>query len=521
MNATTLSSRLETTPWSTIWVRGLTQSRLVILLLVLGAVPLLLPTVPPLIDLPNHMSRYAIGLDYATSPYFRQWFDFHWVLVGNLGVDLLVTALAPALGVELATKIVIIATPVITIGGALLVAREVHGRIPLTAAFAAVFAYNWPFNFGFVNFCLAAGMALLAFGLWLRMGRLGQHALRMALFVPIGFAVWVAHAAGWGILGVLIFSWEVMDAQPRVGWVRAIVRAVICCLPLTLPLVPMLFWSAALPKGSLSLFVFDATRKIAIVLLTLRNGNPPIDLGSTFVILGACIAGILRKDLAYDRRLAVVGFVLLLVFIAMPVNLMGSGHADLRIAPYAVMLFPLALRPTAETQFTRWLGIGAIAFFTASMAYHAVSYFQINRMQEHQLEALDHLPIGSRVFALSRVSCAADMAGYRMDHVHRLAVVRRQAFTNGTWPYPASQTLIVHPDMVAGYADESSQLIQQPACLDGKTHTVNGALAAFPHDRYQYLWMLDMPASLRPSRPWLQPVWQNDSTVLYRIVRAG
>ena len=46
-------------------------------------------------------------------------------------------------------------------------------------------------------------LALLAFGLWLRLGRLGKSKLRALLFVPISFIVYFAHTFGWGTLGLL------------------------------------------------------------------------------------------------------------------------------------------------------------------------------------------------------------------------------------------------------------------------------------------------------------------------------
>jgi hypothetical protein len=54
------------------------------------------------------------------------------------------------------------------------VAREVHNRLPPTVAFALPLAFGHPFMFGFVNFALSMAFAFLAFGLWLRLGRLGK-----------------------------------------------------------------------------------------------------------------------------------------------------------------------------------------------------------------------------------------------------------------------------------------------------------------------------------------------------------
>ena len=74
------------------------------------------------------------------------------------------------------------------------------------------------FLFGFLNFTLSMALAFLAFGLWLRLGRLGRTKLRAALFVPLSFILFLTHAFGWGTLGLLAFSAEagaVLAAAPE------------------------------------------------------------------------------------------------------------------------------------------------------------------------------------------------------------------------------------------------------------------------------------------------------------------
>ena len=59
-----------------------------------------------------------------------------------------------------------------------------------------------------LGFALSMALAFLAFGLWLRLGRLGKSRQRALLFVPISFIVYFAHTFGWGMLGLLCFSAE-------------------------------------------------------------------------------------------------------------------------------------------------------------------------------------------------------------------------------------------------------------------------------------------------------------------------
>ena len=95
--------------------------------------------------------RYKVAADLA----LQQWFSLQWLPIGNLGVDLLVVPLAKLAGVELATKLVVMSIPPLTVAGMLWVAREVHNRLPPTVAFALPLAFGHPFMFGFVNFALS------------------------------------------------------------------------------------------------------------------------------------------------------------------------------------------------------------------------------------------------------------------------------------------------------------------------------------------------------------------------------
>src|SRR5689334_5091066 len=110
------------------------ESRWFLALVVLCTMlPLIYPPIPPLIDLFGHMGRYRVELDLHHSPWLRQYFDYHWAAIGNLGVDLLVIPLGKLLGLEPAVKLIVLCIPPLTAAGFLWVAREVHGRIPPTA----------------------------------------------------------------------------------------------------------------------------------------------------------------------------------------------------------------------------------------------------------------------------------------------------------------------------------------------------------------------------------------------------
>src|SRR5689334_21079458 len=212
-----------------------------IVIVLLTMLPLLYPPVPPLVDLLGHMGRYRVELDVAYSPWLQQYYGFRWAAIGNLGVDILMKLLGPVIGLEPAVKLIVLAIPPLTVAGLFWVAREVHGRIPPTTFFALPFVYGQPFLFGFVNYTLAMALALLAFALWLRLGRLHHTKLRAILFVPISVVIFFCHTYGWGALGLLCFSAEAVRQHDKgIGWWKAGLKAILHASVMALPVVIML-----------------------------------------------------------------------------------------------------------------------------------------------------------------------------------------------------------------------------------------------------------------------------------------
>ena len=110
-----------------------------IVIALLVAVPLMLPPILPLADLGGHLGRYAIQLDGERDAQLAQWYTFRWLLIPNLGVDLLVQALGPVIGLEPAVRVIVATAVSLQALGLLLTSRVVHGRITPFAIFALPF----------------------------------------------------------------------------------------------------------------------------------------------------------------------------------------------------------------------------------------------------------------------------------------------------------------------------------------------------------------------------------------------
>lgn len=484
-----------------------------------SALPFLWPDVAPLVDLPGHIGRYRVQLDLAGSPALQQFYAYEWRLIGNLGVDLLVELLAPLIGLEPAVKLIVLIIPPLTAAGLLWVAFEVHGRIPPTALFALPFAYNYPLLFGFANFALAMALALNAFALWLRLGRIGRPRLRLALFVPISGIIWVAHAFGWGTLGVLAFSAELVRQHDRGGsYFRAAFRSGLHCLSMCGPILLMLYWRS--DAGGVTGDWFNWSAKFQWLFMALRDRWMWFDIGALALAVLLLIFAWASPKLSYSRNLAASALFLTLVYFLLPRIIFGSAYADMRLAPYlfAIALIAIRFPPGTSRRFLTAFGVAGMAFFLIRTGATTVSTTLYDQRYDRELAALDHVPRGARMVSFIGRPCVEDWAMSRLLHLPALAIARREAFSNDQWVLAGAQLLSVRYPTGAGFTRDPSQVVTSLRCRHEPWRTINQALATFPRAAFDYVWLIDPPGYDVNLTTGLQPIWRDGTSVLYRVV---
>ena len=495
----------------------------------LAAVPLLWPTVPPLVDLAGHMGRYRVQLEYADQPWLAQWYHFEWQMIGNLGIDLLIEPLAPIFGRELAVKLIVIAIPVLTVTGLLWIAREVQGRIPATALFALPLAYSYPFQFGFVNFALSMALALNLFALWLRMGRLGAVRLRMVLFVPLSCLLWLAHTFGWGVLGVLAFSAELIrqhdirrarGARGLKGWVESAFHAGIGCIPLALPMVLMVLWRSGEHVTGQTGDWFNWRWKINWVTMALRDRWMAFDLASVTVLFLVLLKGVRDERVEYSRNLVLSAAFLAVVYVLLPRIVFGSAYADMRLAPYVLAIALIALRPRRGLSFrgASTLAIVGLLFFVVRIGATTVSYVMYSNDYDRVLTALDHVPPRARLLTfVGRQYCADVWPSSRLEHVAGLALERKLAYANDQWSMAGGQLLTVRYAPAKRFAHDPSEIVTQRRCRGQWWRPIETALKLLPRDAFDYVWLVHPPRYDEALTRGMTPIWRSGRDVLYRI----
>src|SRR5205085_501431 len=482
-------------------------------------IPLIYPAIPPLVDLLGHMGRYRVELDLGRSLYLHDYYNYHWAAIGNLGVDLLMMALGPLIGLEPAVKLVVLLIPPLTVAGFLWVAREVHGRVPPTAYFAIPFAYGHPFMFGFVNFALSMALAFLAFGLWLRLARLGRTRLRLILFVPISLIVFFTHTYGWGALGLLCFSAEAVRQHDRgVGWFRAGVNAALQASVMALPILVMVIWRSETHGGTTGDW-FNWQAKLIWLKAALRDRWQNYDVLSVVAVGLVLVEALRNPRLTFSRNLAFSGLVLTAAFILLPRIIFGSAYADMRLVPYAIAVLLLAIRFRWETvrRFAHALAVLAVIFVAVRLGSNTISLARAANDQNAKLEALNHVPMGARVASFVGLPCGTSWALARNSHLGAMVIVRRQGFSNDQWLMEGLNLLDLKYTAPGYFAADPSNIVRPAGCPDRLHRTIDGSLATMPRDAFDYVWLIDIAPRNANLTEGMQPVWRGPSSILYRL----
>lgn len=492
--------------------KPLGELALIVLLSALAALPAILAPVLPLVDLGGHIARYAVQLDAGRSEVLRNWYSFEWGLLPNLGVDLLVQLLAPVMGLEPAVHLIVGSIPPLMVSGMLLLSRAVHGRIALNALYALPLAISLPYLYGFVNFALAIALALHAMALWIALEH--RPALRTALFVPIGFLIWLCHLVGWAVFCV-VAGVTTLEAGLRggKGLLRTVIATGLMMAPLLLgPIIGALLGNAGGEPVPLFEITNSPSRKIQWVMMALTDNWLGWDAAGVCVILFVIYLGLRTPAFVRHRGLLLAALAMLALYLLMPDTIMGSRYADMRLAPVILALLVLAAAPAPDAgkRVTGWLLIGAAVFGLARLSSNTISMASSGRQFAETLTAIEAAPRGVNLVSLYMDECEKWNLD-RRRHIMGYGLVRRHLFDNGQWQLPSGQLISIHNRRLAPFDRDPSTITFIKPC--GDLPALPEVVAAIPRAA-RFLWVIRIDPKTR--LPGWEPLRKTADSVLYR-----
>lgn len=483
-------------------------------LVLLAAVPLFWPVVPPLTDLPGHMSRYMVQMDGGRSADLAQWYSFRWGLLPNLGADLLAWVFEPIVGLRLAVKAIAILIVMLQVAGYLWLSRAAHGRVAVTALFAVPLALGNPFQFGFLNFTLGMALVTLALAWWISPSMADNPRRRWLVFCLVACVIWVCHLAAWATLCVLVGCCELAARFERSGrLLPALWGGFLASTCLLVPQLASMAWPN--PAGHLpNENWFRLGLKIYHFANVLADRWDAWDYLCAAGLLALIVAVWRSPRFALHKGLALGTIVLLVVFMVMPGTIYGSAYADMRLTPMIYALALICARPLdlgACRQ--RMLVVAGIAFVALRLVGNTVSMAAWDEQISKEQAVVEHVPRGSQLLTFIALPCVnfiRQQARVRDVHVASYAMMRRHAFANDQWAMPGGQLMSIDNPAAGPFIDAQTGALVGESCQG-----FNQLLTAIDRvpDGIPRLWVVWHVPEL-PLAGW-RPVARSGDSVLY------
>lgn len=398
-------------------------------LFAVALMPVLMTPIPAMVDYVNHLARMYVIVANGTpdaSPFYGVTGSFY----PNLAMDLVVPRLAQATGVELATRIFLLASQIMIVTGALAIELAVKRRFQISGYFALLFLYSVPFAWGFLNFEFALGLALWATACWLAL-RDRAWLVRFATHTLFVGLLFVSHLFALGLYGVTLGIHELWAARTR--RVPA-ADTVFTMLTLAAPAVAFGGFMAVYggPVGQAvntwnfalkPLWLFRILNGYSVVLST-------VSMATLLVLLYALAK---RRALRFEASGAwlAVGFALL--YLVVPARLLDTAFVDIRVILAAFLIVPAFVTVSFPSERWRLVATAIVAGLTLANIGLATAVWASYRADyQAMIGSFARLDEGSRV--LVGHSGAGDdppmndLTDYPIYHAPTLAAHYAKAF---------------------------------------------------------------------------------------------
>ena len=405
--------------------------------------PLLVVDVPPLGDYPNHLARLFVLASLPQDSVLAGFYAAHWSIIPNLALDIIAPPLMQVLPVQTVGRLLIAVSILLPVFGTVAYSAVLGGR--WWSLGVGLIAYNSCLLYGFLNFAISIGIALILAATWLRW-REPRPALAIALCTfgaPILFA---CHLMGLVFLGTLLAGDELSKLYRNRSfpfWTAAIGRGAVLLLVGVIPSILYAF-SALGQLGGDAEFL-PAGQKLRQLATTFVNYNWTLDMTAASVAIAVPVIGVIMKLGKLPTPSAISIALLLILFLGAPFAWKGTYGLDTR---FAIMFGFMLFAGFVPARWPVWLsrvstGV-VLLLFIARMALLTYAWTAHRSDLDDLRRVLAPVQPGQAVYVVEAglseaPSYWAGNPGWRLlsngvrtdEHIGALALIERRAY----WPF--------------------------------------------------------------------------------------
>lgn len=484
--------------------------------------PVMMTPIPAMVDYPNHLARMFI-LARDGTPAAHPFYQVSWAVYPNLAMDLIVPQLARFVGVELGTRLFLLAAQILTVTGACAIEIAVKRRFQASGFIALMALYSIPFAWGFLNFQFALGLALWGIAGWILLQDRAwtTRAAIHALFVALLFG---AHLFALGIYGFVLGLHELWRAWSRRSPMRDIA---VRFLTLALPAV-VAFGLMAISGGSIGRegTAWGLSLKLTICFATLNGYSLPVSAGGTAVFVSLIFMLTRRGAFRVRQSGFWIASGLAILFLLLPSRLFDTSFVDLRIIVAALLIVPafVVVAPPSRT----WARIasGVVVGLTLVNVGSALVIAGTYRGEyEALIASFAQVKTGARVIAGHSGEGddppARDLADYPIYNAVTLAVAYADAFVPTLFTSVGKQPIVVnaaHRHLAVPYGGPVAMRVLRDVAQGLPTDEAPPYARAWTKD-FNYLYVVGRSAP-NPMPDVLTPLAAASRFTLYRIEKS-
>jgi hypothetical protein len=493
-----------------------------ILLTAASLLPVFLTPIPAMVDYVNHLARMYI-LARNGSADANPYYQVAWALYPDLAMDLLIPQMARLVSVENATRLFLLLSQILIIGGALALERVVKGRMHFAGFAALMVLYCLPFSWGFVNFEFGLGVALWGIAGYLMAA---ERAWPMRFIVNAVFvtALFAAHFFALGVYGATLGLYELRRAYDRKLPYRAVLlRLVLLAIPVLALLGLMLSTAGSIgSEGSSWLFAFKP-----IWLFRIMNGyNLKVSAASSLVLLTLLYIAIKHRVLKLQPAGIWLAAGFSFLYLAIPSQLLGTSFSDLRMIPAAALILPAFCTLSLANRRWTMATLATVAVITlANLAVTCSVWLPYRADYAAIIASFQKIDRGSKILVGGSGEEGDppfnDLTRYPMFYAPTLAVHYANAFVPNLFTAVGKQPVQARSSVgrLAIPYGGPVPLSALTAIAEGRPPShVPPFISAWPQD-YDYLYVLG-PRTANPLPDLLEELDASRRFVLYKIRHA-
>lgn len=497
--------------------------------------PLLVVDVPPLLDYPNHLARIFVLASLPDDTVLGRFYQPHWTITPNLALDLIGPPLMRILPVHVAGRLLIAAAMLLPVLGTiaynvalgddrLVVTRLANpdfarrGVTPRWWSLAVgLIAYNSCLLYGFLNFSISLGLALLLAATWLRWRE--ARPSRALAFAMIGaLALFACHLMGLVFFGLLIGGAELFRIWHERTVAMTLRRGAALAAVFAAP--GGLYLASALQGLGGDADFMPVGEKLMQLLTTFVNYSWPLDMATAAVAIAVPVMAVILRWGRVPGPAAFAIGLLAVVFLAAPYTWKGTYYLDTRFATMLGFMLFAGFVPTRPPFGVRAVVVAAlVVLFVARMGLLTVAWAAHAADLDDLRAVLEPVRPGQAVYVAESAKTEAPAYwaanprwrllsnGARTDeHLGGLVVIEHRAY----WPFmfdvPSQQPIQTrqpYHDLAAHVGGLPDRTQAAAASMDGFDYVLllgADAVPPLPAERFRVLRRSGYAALYAPRR---------------------